>query len=623
MNTGDQGPGGDIGACSGPDSDGDGVPDACDICALGSDNLDDDQDTVPNACDRCVGFSDLVDQDNDGIADGCDDCVEPAGAPDADGDGVPDACDVCVGDDRLDTDGDGVPNACDTCAGGGPDGDSDGVPDACDVCPTGSDTFDLDGDGVPFACDVCSGEDDNLDADADGVPDGCDVCALGDDTPDADADGVPDACDLCSTGDDALDADADSVPDACDVCATADDRLDSDGDGIPNACDTCVGSPADADGDGVPDACDVCPTGSDSLDADGDGVPDACDICGLGSDRIDTDGDDVPDACDACPTFDDGADADSDGVPDGCDVCASGDDTLDADSDTVPDACDVCADEDDRVDDNSNGVPDACECFGLACSCDDASGAQAATYYLDSLTIPTMADATGGATVGFDIDGQDNGCGLPDFQGQVDNALIALNGALGALPGDIDLQDQIDAGLCVEGTNPPAMELLIRVTPGTGCAVVEIFSEDTTGTPLTSFVASYVGGELSGGAPAFPLTIPYRADDGSLADINLQISDLRFTATLGAAGLTNVLLGGSLPAMALEQTVMDVLPIINGGPCPGTSGCIEFSTIGSVIGNLYDVPNPTSGLCGDQGSLSVGFFATAGTNPISALCPPQ
>ena len=33
---------------------------------------------------------------------------------DGDGDGVPDACDICPGgDDALDTDGDGIPDFCD------------------------------------------------------------------------------------------------------------------------------------------------------------------------------------------------------------------------------------------------------------------------------------------------------------------------------------------------------------------------------------------------------------------------------------------------------------------------------------------------------------------------------
>lgn len=53
---------------------------------------------------------------------------------DSDGDGVPDACDVCSGDDTLDSDQDGIPDACDLCPDlAGSDCDGNGVQDACDI----------------------------------------------------------------------------------------------------------------------------------------------------------------------------------------------------------------------------------------------------------------------------------------------------------------------------------------------------------------------------------------------------------------------------------------------------------------------------------------------------------
>ena len=79
--------------------------------------------------------------------------------PDSDGDGVPDSCDVCPGfDDTLDSDGDGVPDGCDVCPGfddNGPDSDGDGVPNDCDVCDGGDDSIDTDGDSIPDDCDTC------------------------------------------------------------------------------------------------------------------------------------------------------------------------------------------------------------------------------------------------------------------------------------------------------------------------------------------------------------------------------------------------------------------------------------------------------------------------------------
>ena len=99
--------------CAGPDTDGDTVPDECDLCPAGDDLVDADADTVPDACDLCLAGDDLVDADADTVPDACDPC--PADNPDdSDGDGVCDGVDECSeGDDNVDLDQDGIPDACD------------------------------------------------------------------------------------------------------------------------------------------------------------------------------------------------------------------------------------------------------------------------------------------------------------------------------------------------------------------------------------------------------------------------------------------------------------------------------------------------------------------------------
>lgn len=64
-------------------------------------------------------------------------CVSAELDFDSDGDGIPNDCDVCDGDDRRDLDGDEVPDACDACEGSDDrlDNDGDGVPDGCDDTP--------------------------------------------------------------------------------------------------------------------------------------------------------------------------------------------------------------------------------------------------------------------------------------------------------------------------------------------------------------------------------------------------------------------------------------------------------------------------------------------------------
>ena len=78
---------------------------------LSDTGLDSDGDGVPDAEDVCEGFDDNVDTDDDGIPDGCDGCPTGDNDIDSDGDGVADGCDICPGfDESIDTNGSGVPD---------------------------------------------------------------------------------------------------------------------------------------------------------------------------------------------------------------------------------------------------------------------------------------------------------------------------------------------------------------------------------------------------------------------------------------------------------------------------------------------------------------------------------
>lgn len=90
--------------------------------------------TIPENCINCpldcrdpcppVAYPSRPDSDGDGLEDACD--------PDDDNDGIHDGVDNCPltpNADQADFDGDGLGDACD------PDDDNDGVPDAADQCP--------------------------------------------------------------------------------------------------------------------------------------------------------------------------------------------------------------------------------------------------------------------------------------------------------------------------------------------------------------------------------------------------------------------------------------------------------------------------------------------------------
>ncbi|HEX6836860.1 MAG TPA: OmpA family protein, partial [Polyangia bacterium] len=136
-------------ATGGRDGDGDGIPDAQDLCPNEPEDRDgfDDDDGCPDP-----------DNDQDGVPDGVDRCPEEPEDKDGfqDDDGCPD----------LDNDGDGIPDVQDKCPNDAED--KDGFQDE-DGCPD----LDNDGDGIADAADKCPNEPETRNGvdDEDGCPD--------------------------------------------------------------------------------------------------------------------------------------------------------------------------------------------------------------------------------------------------------------------------------------------------------------------------------------------------------------------------------------------------------------------------------------------------------------------
>lgn len=239
----------------------------------------------------CLGA--LQDSDNDGVCDGLDLCAGNDDTIDANANGIPDACDVCVvgsscNDNNVCTTGDVYDVNC-NCTGSFADADNDRVCDTNDVCAGGDDTVDSDNDGIPNFCDNCNNNLINTtcnDGDSCTTNDrynaSCDCIGL---FADADNDGVCDTNDVCAGGDDTVDSDNDGIPNFCDNCNNnLINTTCNDGDACTtndryNASCDCIGSFTDADNDGVCDTNDICPGGNDNIDNNMDGTPDYCYVC--------------------------------------------------------------------------------------------------------------------------------------------------------------------------------------------------------------------------------------------------------------------------------------------------------------------------------------------------------
>lgn len=195
--------------------------------------------------DGAIGINTtLPDSDNDGIPDACDNCPsdQNPGQEDADLDGAGDACDNCPSDsnpNQEDADSDDVGDLCDNCPNASnpnqEDLDQDGVGNACD--------WDDDGDGYTDVKETAAGSDP---LNANKTPEVCDDAKTDEDKDGSinegydynPANGVPDCTDpAANTDGDGMFNPADS---------------DDDNDGIPDAAENYIGT----------DSLDKCPDNS-------------------------------------------------------------------------------------------------------------------------------------------------------------------------------------------------------------------------------------------------------------------------------------------------------------------------------------------------------------------------
>ncbi|MCK4660121.1 MAG: hypothetical protein KAV82_11420 [Phycisphaerae bacterium] len=305
---------------TGPDSDGDSLPDWWEEEHFGTGHLGEDpggdydgdnfsnlqeyvQGSDPNDLDSTPANRDI---DGDGVYDPDDNCPSDYNPPqdDTDGDGVGNVCDRCprtgagvaVNDQGCaDCNANGDLDICDIAEGVSFDCNSNGVPDECDR------PADFDGDGdadlSDFAClrDCLTGPCGDPPCDPPLYHDPC--CRLAD----FDDDGDLDLADFAAfqAGEISPDCNGDGTPDGFDP--------DCNGNGMADICDIHGGTSGDCNRNGIPDECDI--AGGTSADINFSGLPDECEDCN-GNGILD-------DADIAAGT---GVDCQSNGIPDECEL---------------------------------------------------------------------------------------------------------------------------------------------------------------------------------------------------------------------------------------------------------------------------------------------------------------
>ncbi|MCA9578938.1 MAG: hypothetical protein KC668_26085 [Myxococcales bacterium] len=216
-------------------------------------------------------------------------------------------------------------------------------------------------------------------------------------------------------------------------------------------------------------------------------------------------------------------------------------------------------------------------------------------YVVTGLRVPTREDVTAGELLGVDVDGVDDACGSPDYEGSVDNLLIDIAAALPSLmPSDpFYFNAAIEAGLFCNSTEPGCASVRYEVAIER-CGEVARLQLSRSGTTLGADIVELDGdGRFDARFELLSLDLPVLFQGAhTIQAMNLRRA--RVSGVVSEGALEELVIGGA-------NRYEDYLPLVYCDPA--------ICDPGGPIDALFDVMlDPGDASCG---GISVGFVATA------------
>lgn len=249
----------------------------------------------------------------------------------------------------------------------------------------------------------------------------------------------------------------------------------------------------------------------------------------------------------------------------------------------------------------------------VAPHCSDGPGAgDTRTYLVTELQVPSSQDPT---VPGFDMDGVDDACGIPDFPGSVDNGLANLTPYIELLATAADGVGPNQAIANAIASSQMTVTITIRGYDGTGddpCALVSL-DTGTYGRDVTDAQAAVRDGEVYVDLGDFGLAMPLAAavtadmdihEGRAVFDVDTGEGVLGGMVNIGGDGSYTDEVGMNAPDGTVYHAVYLLLNGISGLP-PGISGVIDGAMLESKDIDPYPSGTPCMGM-----TVGVTFSAT-------------